>query len=291
MIGTDYRIRATAAAGLLRSVAVLTTDGARRAQQIHRAWPVAAAAMGRLMTCAAMVAADIKQGGRITVEVDGDGPVGRVVAEIQPDGAIRARIQNPAVDVPLTAEGKLAVGQAVGRQGVFRVLREEAGDWYQSQVALQTGEIGDDFLHYLVQSEQIPSALSIGVLVKPDHTVIGAGGLMVQALPGCPAPVIESVSQRFQSANHISRRLADGDNLESLIREVLPEPILLYPREPLMWHCWCKRTAIAHTLRSLPQQDLDTLIADGGAEVTCHFCRTAYHFTTSELQTLRDHVD
>ncbi|PSR20809.1 MAG: Hsp33 family molecular chaperone HslO [Sulfobacillus acidophilus] len=291
-MGTDYRIRATAAGGLLRTVAVIATDAVERAQQIHRAWPVAAAAMGRLMTCAAMVSADIKQdGGRMTVEVDGDGPVGRVVAEIQPNGAMRARIQNPSVDLPITPEGKLAVGQAVGQHGVFRVLHEDAEEWYQSQVALKTGEIGDDFLHYLVQSEQIPSAVSLGVLVRSDGTVIGAGGVMVQALPGCPAEIIDSVSQGFENLTQISRRLADGDNLESLIREVLPEPIFLYPRESLAWHCWCERTTIAHTLGSLPRQDLGALIADGGAEVTCHFCRTAYRFSASQLRRLRDGVE
>lgn len=288
-MGTDYRIRATAANGLVRAVAVQATGTVHQAQQVHRAWPVAAAAMGRVMICAAMLGSDMEHSdGRMTIEVDGNGPIGRIVVEIQASGALRARVQNPQVDLPLNAAGKLAVGQAVGHEGYFRVLRQDkSGEWYQSQVALQTGEIGEDFLHYLVQSEQIASAVSVGVLVHPDQTVIGAGGLMVQALPGCPTEMIESVSHQFQQLHQISRRLADGELLESFISEVLPKPLHQYPRESLTWYCGCQRMALAQVLGSLPYSDLDDLIADGGAEVICQFCQTAYRFNVNELQALR----
>ena len=288
-MGTDYRIRATAANGMLRAVAVSTTAAAREAQLAHRAWPVAAAAMGRLMSTAAILGADMKDDeGRITVEANGDGPLGRVVAEVRPHGEMRARVQHPDVELPLRPDGKLAVGQAVGVDGFFRVMRQDAfGDWYQGQVELQTGEIGEDFLHYLIQSEQVPSAVSLGVLVGQEGFVIGSGGVMVQALPGCPSALVDETAARFAELTQISRRLADGETLENLIQMVLPEPVHWHSQESLQWSCWCDRERIADLLRSLPDSDLEDLISDGGAEVTCHFCRTAYQFSVSDIASFR----
>ena len=289
-MGTDYRIRATAANGMLRAVAVSTTAAAREAQLAHRAWPVAAAAMGRLMSTAAILGADMKDDeGRITVEANGDGPLGRVVAEARAMGELRARVQHPDIDLPLRSDGKLAVGQAVGVEGFFRVMRQDAqGGWYQGQVELQTGEIGDDFLHYLTQSEQLPSAVSLGVLVGQEGLVVGSGGVMVQALPGCPRDLVDGTAARFGELTQISRRLADGETLENLIRMVLPEPVRWHPQESLQWSCWCDRDRIADMLRTLPDADLKDLISDGGAEVTCHFCRTAYQFSVSDIESFRE---
>lgn len=289
VISTDYRLRATAADGLLRAVAVSTTEAARSAQVAHQAWPVAAAAMGRLMSAAVILGADLKEGqGRLTVEVSGDGPLGRVVAETRPGGELRARVQNAAVDLPLREDGKLAVGQAVGREGFFRVLRQDArGDWYQSQVELQNGEIGEDFLHFMTQSEQVPSAVAVGVLVGEEGLVIGSGGVMVQALPGCPPSLVNEAAENFSRLTQISRRLADGESLQSLLEKVLPEPIRRYPAESLRWDCWCDRSNIRQMLSTLSQEDLVDLIDDGGAEVTCHFCRTAYHFSVNELEEMQ----
>lgn len=287
---TDYRIRATAAGGLLRAVAVNTTHGAREAQEVHRAWPVAAAAMGRLISSAAILGSDFKEDqARITVEVSGDGPLGRVVAETRPDGTLRARIDHPEVELPLNDLGKLPVGQAVGADGFFRVLRQDGqGDWYQSQVELQSGEIGEDFLHYLAQSEQIPSAVSVGVLVGEAGLVIGSGGVMAQALPGCPDDLVDEVANRFQELTQISRRLADGETLEAMVEHVLPAPIHWYERESLRWHCWCERGSIEDVLGTLPASDIGDLIGDGGAEVTCHYCQTAYRFSVDDLKALAD---
>ncbi len=288
MMTTDYRIRATAADGLLRMVAVNTTVTAREAQRVHEAWPLAAAAMGRLLSVAAILAGDLKSNSsRITVEVDGNGPLGRVVAEGQGNQRLRARVQHPHVELPLRDDGKLDVGQAVGTDGTFRIIRESSpGEWYQSQVALTSGEIGDDFLHYLVQSEQIPSAVSVGVLISAEGLVMASAGVMVQALPGCPASVVEDVAARFQALDQISRQVAEGANLESLIRQVVPEPIHWAAPKTLTWACWCNRTSVTEALKALPTHDLEDLIGDGGAEVTCHFCRQRYHFSAKELAAL-----
>ncbi len=281
----DYRMHATAADGRLRAVAVATSNTAKKAQTVHEAFPVAAAAMGRLMSCAALLASDWKEmSGRLTLNVRGDGPIGRLVAETRPDGSMRARVQHPQVELPLRDDGKLAVGQAVGVEGWLSVLRQTRdGEWYQSQVALQTGEIGDDFLHYLTQSEQVPSAVSVGVLIGRDGFVMESGGVQIQAMPGCPAALLDQVTHEFQGLKHISRRLTDGESLNNLLAAVLPAPIRWYPEEPLGWGCWCDRQTIHQALAALDTQDLDDLIADGGAEVICHFCRNAYQFTAAEL--------
>ena len=286
---TDYRIRATAAEGLLRAVAVSTTESAREAQFTHRALPVAAAAMGRLLSAAAMLGSDMKDHqDRLVVDVHGDGPLGRIVAEVRAPGDLRARVRHPGVDLPLRSDGKLAVGQAVGLNGYFRVSRQNAnGEWYQGQVQLQTGEIGEDFLHYLAQSEQVRSAVALGVLVGTEGLVIASGGVLVQALPDCPFELTEYVADKFNGLQQISRRLADGDTIETLLRDLISEPIRWYSPEPLAWHCWCDRSRIAETLKTLPNADLMDLIKDGGAEVTCHFCRSAYHFSGETLLTFR----
>lgn len=286
---TDYRIRATAAEGLMRVVAVVTTGAAREAQLAHQCLPVAAAAMGRMVSTVAILGSDMKEEpGRITVEVNGDGPLGRVVAEVRPNGHLRARVQNPSVDLPLRADGKLAVGQAVGDDGYFRVLRQDSvGDWYQGQVALQSGEIGEDFLHYLTQSEQVPSAVSLGVLVGQEGLVIGSGGILVQALPGCEPQIVDEVAAHFSALSNISRRLADGEPLDELVRSVIREPIHWLGEEPLKWQCWCEREPIRDSLKGLPDEDIQDLIGDGGAEIICNFCRTRYHFSIEELQSFR----
>ncbi len=286
---SDYRIRATAAGGLLRGVAVLTTQSAESARRAHQAQPVAAAAMGRLISSAAILGVDLKEGqSRLSVEAQGGGPLGRVVAEIRAGGLLRARVQHPEVDLPLRSDGKLAVGQAVGDGGFLTILRQTMdGDWYQSQVSLKTGEIGEDVLHYLIQSEQVPSAVSVGVLVGTKGEVIGSGGVLVQALPGCPPALADETADRFSRLNQISRRLADGDALQALLADVLPEAIKWYSPEPLRWDCGCNRSSIVRALSTLPSQDLDDLIADGGAEVTCQYCCSAYRFTANELDQMR----
>ncbi|MBX5466290.1 MAG: Hsp33 family molecular chaperone HslO [Firmicutes bacterium] len=287
---TDYRIRATWADGALRAVAVITTEAARAAQRVHRASPVAAAAMGRALSAAALLGADVKEAFRLEVQLDGDGPLGLVAAEIRQVGGeqwVRARVQHPEVDLPLRSDGKLAVGQAIGRQGAFRVWFEDAGGArYQSEVPLVTGEIGEDLAHYYWQSVQVPSAVAVGVLVGTDGTVTASGGVVVQALPGSEAER-EAVAERFLGLQHLSHRIAEGATGEDLIRSVLPEPIHWLEREPLRFRCQCSRRRSLALLAHLPPEELQALAHEQhGAEVTCHYCRRRYRFSEAELEAL-----
>lgn len=289
----DYRIRATAAHGRLRAVAAVTSRTALEAQKIHQALPTAAAAIGRVMTAAVLLAADLKgDDDRLVVEVDGRGPLGRLVAEVRSGGRVRARVQHADVDLPLRPDGKLAVGQAVGQDGFFTVIQELGGRVpYQGQVALVSGEIGEDLMHYYVQSQQIPSAVALGVLVGTGGTVAAAGGVVVQALPGADDGLVDTVTERFARLKALSHRIEAGDKPEDLIADVLPAPIRWYPREPVHWRCQCSRARSHAILKSLPRADLALLWEDQGAEVTCHFCRAAYRFSADEIRAMLDAGD
>jgi molecular chaperone Hsp33 len=267
---------------------VVTTESARAAQRVHRAGPLAAAAMGRALAAAALLAADVKEAFRLEVRLKGGGPLGLVAAEIrQAEGEqwLRVRVDHPEVDLPLRPDGKLAVGQAIGRDGELVVWYEDVGGVrYQSEVPLVSGEIGEDLAHYYWQSVQVPSAVALGVLVGPSGLVAASGGVVVQALPGSEAEV-DAVTARFARLAALSQRLNDGETPEDLIRSVLPEPLRWSPREPLRFRCQCSRRRSLSLLKGLPPEELTALIEEQhGAEVVCHYCRRRYRFTEEELR-------
>ncbi len=279
----DYRIRATAAAGTLRAIATHTTLSARSAQEAHRAAPLAAAAMGRAMSAAALLAADFKSQGRLIVDIEGGGPLGRVSAECAGE-FLRARVDHPEIQLDLRADGKLAVGQGVGQDGFFRVRREDGeGHFWESRTALVSGEIGEDLMRYYLESEQVTSAVAVGVLVGINGLVAASGGLVVQALPGSEE-VVEGVAERFSELSHLSHRLAEGESAEDLLRSVLPQPVSLFEPQSLEFRCQCSRSYSQAILQSLPSEELNRLIEEGGAEVICNYCRTPYQFSKRELQ-------
>ncbi|MCL4318587.1 MAG: Hsp33 family molecular chaperone HslO [Firmicutes bacterium] len=268
-----------------------TSKAALKAQEIHKASPVAAAAVGRLITSAALLAADFKESWRIRIDMDGNGPIGPIVAEARSNGKLRATLRTPQVSLPLRSDGKLAVGRAVGRDGLFKVTREEYdGVIYQGQVELVSGEVGQDLAQYYTLSEQIPSAVALGVLVGRDSMVQAAGGLVVQRLPG-GSQYIGGITERFSQLDHISHRLVNGDTVEQLAEEVLSMGSLhWFEREPLFYQCECSRTRSMEILSSLPREEIQELIKDQGAEIVCHYCRSAYRFSVTDMEKLLDHV-
>ncbi|MCL5014448.1 MAG: Hsp33 family molecular chaperone HslO [Firmicutes bacterium] len=286
---TDYRRKATAAEGTMRVIVAQTRETALKAQKAHKASPVAAAALGRLLTAAALLAADFKDSALVRIEVNGKGPIGRVVAEARTNGRLRAKVENPQVSLPLRSDGKLAVGHAVGNNGLFKVTREEHnGLIYQGQVELVNGEIGQDFAQYYTLSEQIPSAVALGVLVGRDSWVQAAGGMVVQALPGSSTYVVDGIADRFSRLEHISHRLAEGDSLEQLAEEVVGTHLDWFSPESLSYHCECNRSRSLELLASLPREEIHELTKDQGVEVVCHYCRTAYRFSPDEVERLLD---
>lgn len=253
------------------------------AQQVHQASPLAAAAMGRTLTAAVLLAADFKTAFRLQVELDGSGPLGRVLGEVRTDGKIRARIDHPQVELDLRTDGKLDVGRGVGDNGYLRVIREDDWGRFESQVELVSGEIGEDLAQYYVQSEQIPSAVAVGVLINRDRSVKAAGGLVVQMLPGGESEAADIIA-KFSVMTTISHRLAEGESPEDLLRAVLPAPLVWANPEPLEFRCRCSRDNSLKILQSLPEEEMDALIQQNGAEVVCNYCKTAYQFSANELR-------
>jgi molecular chaperone Hsp33 len=246
--------------------------------------PVAAAALGRCLAGSALLLRlSAKTPTRLVVEVRGDGPLGRVIAEADDAGNLRGMVGDPRAEVAHTAEGKLAVGRAVGR-GRMRVLREHPdGGSYQSQVELISGEIAEDLSHYLDQSQQIRSAVLLGVLARP-HGVAAGGGLIVEVLPGASPAALDRLEANLAGAGGVSRLLDEG-GLERAVEVVLAG---LDPRElerrPLYHRCRCSRDRLGRHLAQLAEEDLAPLrLDDGSVEGECVFCASTYRFSADEL--------
>jgi molecular chaperone Hsp33 len=286
MTNGDRYIKATAAEGSLRAIGAVTTDSVRAAQAAQHAAPLAAAAMGRLMTAAALLAADFKEpSDSVRLEVEGGGPLGRVMADADGRGVLRGRVDHGDVDLPLTPAGKLAVGQAVGRDGRLVVVTHMGtGAPYVSVSPLVSGEIGEDVAHYLVQAVQRRSGLAVGVLVGVDGIVAAAGGLLVEALPGCAGAVVEGVAERLTALDRLSHRLAAGEDMTALMAGVLPPPIVWTGPVPLGFGCRCSREHSWELVAALPADERRRMVTEGGAEVVCHYCRTAYRFSAADLE-------
>jgi molecular chaperone Hsp33 len=247
--------------------------------------PVAAAALGRCLAGASLLLrlAAKTPPTRLVLEIRGDGPLGRVIAEADPEGNLRGMVGDPRVDVPPTPAGKLAVGRAVGK-GLLRVLREHAGGGsYHSQVELVSGEIGEDVAHYLEQSEQSRSAVLLGVLAKP-FGIAAAGGMIVEVLPGAPEEVVARLERNLAGIPGVSHLVEAGGSeqvigslLAGLDREVRET-------RPLRYRCRCSRERLLHHLVLLPEDDREHLrSANGTIEADCVFCGSRYVYTPEEL--------
>jgi molecular chaperone Hsp33 len=248
-------------------------------------WPVPAAALGRCLAGAALLQRlSTKSPSRLMLDVRGDGPIGRVLAEADDEGNLRGMVGDGRVQVPDWPGGKLGVGRAVGK-GILRVLREyERGNSYQTQVELVSGEIGEDVAYYLSQSEQRKSAVLLGVLGKPSG-VVAAGGMVVEVLPGAPEETIALLESNIAGIRGVSHLIEEG-GAEYVVEQVLAG----LDREvkevrPLRYRCRCTRERLLGHLTLLPVEDRDYLRADDGAiEADCTFCGARYRFSPEELQ-------
>ncbi len=283
----DELIRLSLMDGQVRVMMLETTQMCQRAADIHHSTPVCTAAMGRLMTATSMLGVMMKgENESVTVTVKGGGPMGTIVA-VANHGDLKVCADNPQVELPLREDGKLNVGAAVGNDGRISVVKDLGlKEPYIGQSELVSGELAVDFAHYFTISEQTPSLVALGVLVNGD-VVLKAGGLLIQAMPGCEDSTIDQLELRSPMFADISREMTFADK-ETLIEDWFRgmNPVLL-EREPLRYHCACSRHRMEKALISLGRKELNTLIAEGtGAELGCHFCHSQYAFTTEDLQEL-----
>lgn len=247
--------------------------------------PIAAAALGRSMAAAALLLRlSAKSPSRLVLEIRGSGPLRSVLAEADEAGHLRGMVGNPRVDLPHRPDGKLAVGDAVGA-GILRVIREREGGSYASQVELVSGEIGLDVAHFLRQSEQTRSAVLLGVLARPVG-VAGAGGLIVEVLPGAPEAVLESLEQNLAGVAGVSRLLEEGGHEQVLDAVFAGMEREVLERRPLHHRCRCSAERLRSHLVMVGDEDLAEMTTDAGVvEGECVFCGSIYVFELDELRT------
>lgn len=288
----DQIVRVIAKDAPVKAMAISARDTVERARAIHDCWPVAAAALGRLLMAASMMGAAMKEeDGAVTLRVKGGGPLGSLTAVSDSGGNVRGYVQNPAVDVPRKAKGKLDVGAAVGADGDLTVIRDLGlKEPYIGSVQLVGGEIAEDIAAYFVESEQVPTACALGVLIAPDQTVQAAGGYLIQLLPGADEGVISAVERGVAKLGAVSARLDAGMDPLDLLREVLGEfELEVLDTAPVEYRCYCTRERVSRALISLGKDELTSLIEEqGGAELTCQFCDKVYRFSKGDLQALLD---
>ena len=287
---SDQLIRAISQDGLIKVSAVSTRDLTERARQIHKTLPVATAALGRLLAGASMMGNALKEeAASLTLQIKGGGPLGTLLAVSDHEGNVRGTVENPAVDIPLREDGKLDVGTAVGNQGTLTVIRDlRMKEPYVGSVGLLWGEIAEDIALYFVESEQIPTACGLGVLVDRDQSVLSAGGYLVQLLPGAGEETAERLEASLRAAGPVTELLKAAPDPEALLRAALPGLALeVLEKRPIAYRCDCSRERMERALISLGREELRAMIDEqGSAELTCRFCDNVQRFSREELEAL-----
>ena len=289
---SDRLVRAISKDGFVKVVAVSTRELTERARQIHKTTPVVTAALGRTLAAASMMGNALKgEGASLTLQIKADGPIGRILAVSDPAGNVRGTVDNPHVDIPLRPDGKLDVGGAVGMDGMLTVIRDlNMKEPYVGSVGLLGGEIAEDLAAYFVESEQIPTACGLGVLVDRDQSVLAAGGYIIQLLPGASEDIITMVEGGIMAAGPVTTLLNEDDDPESLIRRVMSDfELEILETSPIEYRCYCSRERMEKALISLGVEEMQNLIDEqGSAELTCQFCDNVQTFTREDLEGLLD---
>lgn len=283
----DYIIRATAANDQIRAFATVTTEMVETAREHHNTSPVATAALGRLLTAGAMMGFMMKgEKDVLTLQIKAGGPLQGITVTADSQGNVKGYVGNPDVCIPANSKGKLDVAGAVG-PGFLTVIKDMGlKEPYSGQVMLQTCEIAEDLTYYFATSEQVPSAVGLGVLMNKNNTVRQAGGFIVQLMPFAEEEVISRLEQNVQKINSVTNLLEEGHTPESLLEKVLEGfDIQINEKMDTRFHCNCSKERVAKALISIGRKELNEMIQEGKPiEMNCHFCNTNYNFTVEELK-------
>ena len=286
----DILVRAISKDGMVKATAVYTRALTERARQIHHLTPVASAALGRALAGCSMMGNALKgDGASVTLQIKGGGPLGTVLAVSDAEGNVRGYVQNPSVDLALRADGKLDVGTAVGHEGTLTVIKDlNLREPYVGTIDLLGGEIAEDIAAYFVESEQIPSACGLGVLVDRDRSILAAGGYLIQLLPGAGEDVITKVEGGIYAAPSVTNILREDPDPAHLLKTVLSDfDMEILETSPIEYRCYCSRERTERALLSLGSAELqDILDTQGKAELTCQFCDRVHTFSGEELGAL-----
>lgn len=284
---SDQIVRAMTRDGFVKATAMTSTAIVERARQIHKTFPTATAALGRVLTAASMMGNMQKiEDGSLTLQIKGDGPLGTILAVADAEGNVRGYVTNPQVSLLEKYKGKLDVGAAVG-SGMLTVIRDlRMKEPYIGSVELVSGEIAEDITDYFVQSEQIPTACALGVLVDVDQSVKAAGGYLIQLLPGAPDAVIDRIEAGIQAAGAVTGQLSKGMTAQQLLETVMKDfDLEILETTPVEYRCYCSRERVTSTLISLGRKELNEIVEEGETiHIGCQFCDTDYAFTPEQVR-------
>lgn len=284
----DYLVRAITGGANVIGLACLTTALVEEARKIHGTSRTASAALGRAMTGGLLMGALLKRGQRLALKLEGNGPLKKIIVEADHDGTVRGFVSVPEAEVPFKEE-KLNVSGALGSQGLLTVIKDLGlREPYQGVVPLLSGEIGEDIAFYYSESEQIPSAVGLGVFVEPDGKVSAAGGFLIQTLPPTDAKMADRLIENIRKIPRVTEFFRDGKTPEALLADLFSGTTChVLGRSPLSFRCRCSQERVEKILVALGKGELRKMIDEQGkTEVTCEFCRTGYPFSRKELENL-----
>ncbi|WPC18169.1 Hsp33 family molecular chaperone HslO [Pediococcus inopinatus] len=286
----DYLIKSIINDGMFRAYVINGTNLVQEAQKRHDTWSAATAALGRSLVGTIMLAGSLLKGDdKMTVRINGGGPVGGIIVGGNANGTVKGYLQHPHVSLPLNKQHHIDVGKAVGNQGTLSVTKDMGlKDPFTGNVGLASGEIGDDFTYYLAQSEQIPSSVGVSVFVNPDESVEVAGGFMIQVMPGASDEAINRLQTTLSNLPLVSDLLRQGKTPEDILKLLFSDDkIKVLDKMPVSFVCDCSKERFAAAMASLPAKEIETMIQeDHGAEVNCRFCGNKYQFDETELKTI-----
>ena len=287
---SDYLVRGMSMDGFVKVAAIRSTELVQRGASIHKTTPNATAAFGRALTAASMMGNMQKvENGSMTLQIRGGGPIGTITVVSDAAGNVRGCVTEANVPLAEKYPGKLDVGATVGTDGTLTVIRDlQMKEPYIGSVQLVSGEIGDDVTAYFVQSEQVPTACALGVLVDRDHSVKVAGGYLIQLLPGAPDEIIDKLEAGIQRAVAVTPMLEQGMTPEDILGQVCGDlGVVFMETVPVAYKCYCSRDRVEQALISLGREELGDIVQDGKAfPVECQFCDTVYTFTPEDIQAL-----
>ena len=286
----DYLVRGMTMDGFVKVVGIRSTEIVRRGAQIQKTTPNATAAFGRALTAASMMGNMQKvEGGSMTLQIKGGGPIGTIVCVSDPVGNVRGYVYEPNVPLVEKYPGKLDVGATVGTDGTLTVIRDlQMKEPYVGSIPLVSGEIGDDVTAYFVQSEQTPTACALGVLVDKDCSVKVAGGYLLQLLPGAPDEVIDKLEEGIRRSGSVTAMLEAGLTPEDILGQVCGDlGVVFMETTEVEYKCYCSRDRVTAALISLGRKELEEIRDEGKTfPVECQFCDTIYEFTPEDIRAL-----
>ncbi|MGL4655629.1 MAG: Hsp33 family molecular chaperone HslO [Sarcina sp.] len=285
----DKLIKATAKDGMIRILGAQTTDLVNEATKVHGCTPTAAAALGRMLTAGALMGSELKSDKEVlTLQINGGGDAKGVTVTAYSDARVKGFIGNPNVNLPLNvANGKLNVGAAIGKAGILSVIKDQGlKDPYVGQVPIYSGEIAEDIAYYYTISEQVPSAVALGVLVDTDLSIKAAGGFIIQLLPGADELLGDLLTYRLEEIPPVTTLMSEGKGIKEILEYIFEGMDLVIYDEGIepKFSCDCSREKVEKALMTIGKKDLQDLYDEGKSEeLKCHFCNTAYEFTHDEI--------